>query len=190
MDIVNKPLEIGNEVTKDLTSGKFYKNPLFYSFTGYLLLLIAAKVFINKDTFNRYVFGENDKLSFGDLFTYPYGLDTPQNIIKTFISNPIIVYLSLFTLFLQAFVDINSNGRKVYFYASMVSLIMIVFILLVHVAVVRLIIKPETIQVSDKFPGKKNNNTYADLYRGHWITLFIISPLYAFIVVYAFRKLG
>lgn len=178
------------DVGSDVVSVKFYKSPALYIFLAYVVLLIGIKFYMNKNTLDSYLLGANRDLGLGDLFSFPYGVDSPENIIKTMISNPYIIYLLAFSIMYPAFMEIKKTGAKPFMYGAAVSYIMIVVLFLIHVGIVRFVIDPKTIEVNPDFPGKRKGRTYAELYRGHWLSLFIFSPIYAFTVVYLARKLG
>ena len=198
MDSVTQPLQDGvsgivntvKSVGDDVVSVEFYKSPALYILLTYVGILIGLKFYMNKNTLNSYLFGSNKDLGLGDLFSFPYGINSPENIIKTMISNPYIIYLFVFTIMYPGFMEIKKTGSKPFMYGVAVSSIMVIGLFLLHVGINKFFVNPETIEVSPQFPGKKTGRTYAELYRGHWISLFIFSPIYAFLVVYLARKLG
>lgn len=198
MDSVTQPLQSGvsgivntvKSVGDDVVSVEFYKSPALYILLTYVGILIGLKFYMNKNTVDSYLFGSNKDLDLFDLFSFPYGINSPENIIKTTISNPYIIYLFVFTIMYPGFMEIKKTGSKPFMYGVAVSSIMVIVLFLLHVGITKFFVNPETIQVPPQFPGKKTGRTYAELYRGHWISLFIFSPIYAFLVVYLARKLG
>lgn len=198
MDSVTQPLQSGvsgivntvKSVGDDVVSVEFYKSPALYIFLTYVGILIGLKFYMNKNTLDSYLLGANKDLDLGDLFSFPYGINSPENIIKTMVSNPYIIYLFVFTIMYPGFMEIKKTGSKPFMYGVAVSSIMVIVLFLLHVGINKLFVNPETIEVPPQFPGKKTGRTYAELYRGHWISLFIFSPIYAFLVVYLARKLG
>ena len=198
MDSVTQPLQSGvsgivntvKSVGDDVVSVEFYKSPALYIFLTYVGILIGLKFYMNKNTLDNYLLGANKDLDLGDLFSFPYGINSPENIIKTMISNPYIIYLFVFTIMYPGFMEIKKTGSKPFMYGVAVSSIMVIVLFLLHVGITKFFVNPETIEVPPQFPGKKTGRTYAELYRGHWISLFIFSPIYAFLVVYLARKLG
>lgn len=198
MDSVTQPLQSGvsgivntvKSVGDDVISVEFYKSPALYILLTYVGILIGLKFYMNKNTVDSYLLGANKDLDLFDLFSFPYGINSPENIIKTMISNPYIIYLFVFTIMYPGFMEIKKTGSKPFMYGVAVSSIMVIGLFLIHVGINKFFVNPETIQVPPQFPGKKTGRTYAELYRGHWISLFIFSPIYAFLVVYLARKLG
>ena len=198
MDSVTQPLQSGvsgivntvKSVGDDVVSVEFYKSPALYIFLTYVGILIGLKFYMNKNTLDNYLLGANKDLDLGDLFSFPYGINSPENIIKTMVSNPYIIYLFVFTIMYPGFMEIKKTGSKPFMYGVAVSSIMVIVLFLLHVGITKFFVNPETIEVPPQFPGKKTGRTYAELYRGHWISLFIFSPIYAFLVVYLARKLG
>ena len=198
MNTITKPLQEGvsgvvktvKNVGDDVVSVEFYKSPALYIFLVYVAVLIGIKLYMNENTLNTYLFGINKDVSIPELFAYPYGVDTPEDIIKTIVSNPYIIYLLVFTIMYPGFMEIKKTGSKPFLYGAAVSYIMIIILFLIHVAVIRFIVDPKTIQLDVNYPGKKTGRTYSGIYRGHWLSLFIFSPIYAFTVVYLARKLG
>jgi hypothetical protein len=137
-----------------------------------------------------FFFGNNTDLSFIDLYTYPYGIKEPQNIIKTVVSNPIILFGTIFTLLYPSLMNVNKPGSQPFYYAAMMAIIMVIILFMIHVAVFKFIVKPETIEIPSEFAVKKRTgHTYADLYKGHFVSLFIFSPIYSFVLIYLARKL-
>ena len=189
-NIANAPINVITNVSKDITSTAFYKSPVFYTFVLYVGLLICIYFYFRGAVLTTYLFGKNKNMGILDLFEYPYGVKEPENIIKTFVSNPFIIYGLLFTILYPSFMDVKKPGNQPYFYAAIMSTIMIIFLFLIHVAIVKYIVNAETIEVSDEYDINKTGNTYSQLYKGHWILLFVLSPLYAFTLVYMARKLG
>ena len=59
--------------------------------------------------------------------------------------------------------DVKKPGNQPYFYAAMMSTIMIIFLFLIHVVIVKYIVNAETIEVSDEYDIKKTGNTYSQL---------------------------
>jgi hypothetical protein len=198
MDSVTQPLQSGvsgivntvKSVGDDVVSVEFYKSPALYILLTYVGILIGLKFYMNKNTVDSYLLGANTDLDLFDLFSFPYGINSPENIIKTMISNPYIIYLFVFTIMYPGFMEIKKTGSKPFMYGVAVSSIMVIGLFLLHVGITKFFVNPETIKVPPQFPGKKTGRTYAELYRGHWISLFIFSPIYAFLVVYLARKLG
>ena len=203
MENITKPVQDGvsgvvntvKGVGEDVVSVKFYKSPALYIFLAYVAVLIGLKFYMNENTLNTYLYGDNKDLSIFDLFSYPYGVETPENIIKTSVLNPYILYLFAFTIMYPAFMEIKKNGSKPFLYGAAVSTGMVIGLFLIHVALHKTLVDPKTIEISPGFSSKqtgskKEGRTYSQLYRGHWMTLFIFSPIYAFIVVYLARKLG
>ena len=112
--IASAPVTVLGNVGNDITGTSFYTNPLFYTFVGYLVLLIVGYMY-TKQGLHKYLFGPNSDLSVTDLLSYPYGISSPPAIIKTFVSNPIILFSVLFTLFSTNMVDVNAPGVAPYF---------------------------------------------------------------------------
>ena len=186
--IAAAPGTVVENMGKDITGTSFYTNPVFYTFVGYLALLMGGYLYM-KQGFHHYLFGSNSKLSVTDLLSFPYGVSSPQTIIKTATSNPIILFGVLFTVLYPSVMDANNPGSLPYFYAAIMAIMMIILLFIVHSLLVKWVIKPETIVVGKEFDVHKKNNTYSTLYKGHWVTLFLIAPIYAFTLVYITRKL-
>ena len=186
--VTSAPTNIVSGITSDVTGTKFYKSPVFYSWVIYVGVLIGIYVSM-RGHLKTFFFGNNTDLSFTDLYIYPYGIREPQNIIKTVVSNPIILFVTIFTLFYPSLMNVNKPGSQPFYYAAMIAIIMVVILLMIHVAVFKFIVKPETIEIPSEFAVKKRKgNTYADLYKGHWVSLFAFSPIYAFVLIYLARK--
>lgn len=187
--VVSAPTNVVSGIKTDLSGTKFYKSPVFYTWVIYVGVLIGIYISM-RGHLKTYFFGNNTDLSFIDLYIYPYGIREPPNFIKTFISNPIILFATIFTLFYPSLMDVNKPGSQPFYYAAMIAIIMVIFLFIIHVAIVRFIVKPETIEIPSEFAVKKRKgNTYAQIYKGHWVSLFAFSPIYAFIMVYLARKL-
>ena len=198
MNDVTQPIQDGvagvvdtvKSVGEDVVSVKFYKSPALYILLAYICLLVGARLTMGRSAVNSYIFEQNKTMGLMDLFTYPYGLKSPEAIIKTMLSNPYILYLFMFTILYPGFMEIKKTGTKPFMYGVAVSTFMVIFLFLIHVGVYKILVDPKKVELGEGFPGKKSGRTYAQLYRGHWISLFIFSPIYAFIVVYLARKLG
>ena len=187
--VTSAPTNMVSGITSDVTGTKFYKSPVFYTWVIYVGVLIGIYVSMHGHL-KTYFFGNNTDLSFIDLYTYPYGIKEPQNIIKTVVSNPIILFGTIFTLLYPSLMNVNKPGSQPFYYAAMMAIIMVIILFMIHVAVFKFIVKPETIEIPSEFAVKKRTgNTYADLYKGHWVSLFSFSPIYAFVMVYLARKL-
>ena len=86
--------------------------------------------------------------------------------------------------------DVNKPGSQPFFYAAMIAIIMVVILLMIHLVIVKFVVKPETIEIPSEFAvNKRKGNTYAEIYKGHWVSLFVFSPIYAFVLIYLARKL-
>ena len=178
-------------VDSNISTFKFYKSPVFYSFTIYVISLIIYYLTSDPITIKEYIFGDTymqeSSIQVSKLFTYPYGLSSVPNIIKTLVSNPIILYLLLFSLLLFSnIVDINKEGYKPYFYSGMFNYIFIIILYLVHVFVINYIIKPKNMD----FRPKPKDVSYASLYKTQWLVLLILSPIYMCVLLYSMRKLS
>ena len=200
MNNVTQPIQAGvsgvvntvKSVGDDVVSVKFYKSPALYVFLTYVIILTVyynslSKVYKEKGLFGS-KFMNNDSLNVYALLTYPYGFKTVPNIIKTILGTPISLYLIFFTVLFPSLMKVEKTGSSPFYYSVMVSYAIMLLLFLLHVAVVRLLIKPKNIEVSDEF-GKKQD-TYNKLYRTQWLLLFFLSPIYSFIIVYLARKLG
>jgi hypothetical protein len=171
------------------TPSKFYKNPVLYVFLLYTVTVTCVYMFYSGT--KSFIFGKNTNLSLVDLLSYPYGLSSPTAIIKSFVSNPIQLFGLLFTLLLPNLVNVTESTYTPYFYGVALAIIMIIILFIIHVTVVRLVIDPKTIVISDKFKvDKKTDESYNNIYRGHWITLFTLAPIYALIQVYVNKKIS
>ena len=164
-----------------------YKDPVLYFVVTYTVLIGCLYYFYKgSKTFilGKNVNNQNKNLSLIDLVSYPYGLSSPQSIIKSFVSNPIQIFGLLFTLLLPNLVDVTESKYKPYFYGLMCGYIMLLILFLIHVAIVRLVIDPKTIVISDSFSvEKKTGETYNNIYRGHWITLVALLPIYSTVII-------
>ena len=159
-----------------------YKDPVLYFVVTYIVLIGCLYYFYKGS--KTFIFGQNKNLSLIDLVSYPYGLSSPQSIIKSFVSNPIQIFGLLFTLLLPNLVDVTESKYKPYCYGLMCGYIMLLILFLIHVAVVRLVIDPKTIVISDSFSvEKKTGETYNNIYRGHWITLVALLPIYSTVII-------
>ena len=159
-----------------------YKDPVLYFVITYIVLIGCLYYFYKGS--KTFIFNQNKKLSLIDLVSYPYGLSSPQSIIKSFVSNPIQIFGLLFTLLLPNLVDVTESKYKPYFYGLMCGYIMLLILFLIHVAIVRLVIDPKTIVISDSFSvEKKTGETYNNIYRGHWITLVALLPIYSTVII-------
>ena len=137
-----------------------------------------------------YLFGNNTSLDIVDIYTFPYGIKEPENIIKNIVSNPIILFGVIFTILYPSILDINKPGIQVYYYSAMMAILCVILLFIIHVAIVKYIIKTETIEISPEFEvNQRQGNSYSTIYKGHWVSLFAFSPLYAFLMVYLSRKL-
>ena len=164
------------------SDSKFYKNPVLYVFLLYTITVTCVYMFYSGT--KSFIFGKNTNLSLLDLLSYPYGINSPQSIIKSFFSNPIQIFGLLFTLLLPNLVDVTESKYKPYFYGLMCGYIMLLILFLIHVAIVRLVIDPKTIVISDSFSvEKKTGETYNNIYRGHWITLVALLPIYSTVII-------
>ena len=187
--VTSAPTNVVSGITSDVTGTKFYKSPVFYTWVIYVGVLIGIYVSMH-DHLKSFLFGNNTDLSFTDLYIYPYGIREPQNIIKTVVSNPIILFGTLFTLFYPSLMDVNKPGSQPFYYAAMMAIIMVIILFMIHVAVFKFVVKPETIEIPSEFAVKKRTgNTYADIFKSHWVSLFVFSPIYAFVLIYLARKL-
>ena len=178
------------DVGSDITTLKFYKSPTFYSFTVYLIVLIVLYVTTDPLTLKDHIFGETfmkgESIEISKLFTYPFGVSSVPNIIKTLVSNPIILYLLFFSLLFSNFIDINKEGYIPYFYSGMFNYIFILLLYLIHVIVINYIIKPETMDIRPK----PKDMSYASLYKTQWLVLLILSPIYMCVLLSSMRKLS
>lgn len=188
-NVASAPVNVISGVGKDITSTPFYKNPILYTFVIYIVLLSGFVVYYKKDNLMKYLFGKNSNISLGGILKFPYGYDKPQNIIKTFFSNPITLYVVLFTVLMTSFVDTTKTGLQPYYYSVMFGVLIQFMLFLAHVGIFKYLIGSETIEVSEEYSIKKKGNTYSTLFRGFWYLLFFLSPIYSFIVVYLSRKL-
>jgi len=163
-------------------SNKYINKYVLYLSVIYTSIIIGVYVFYPR--INIYLFGYKN-ISLVDLLSYPYGMDSPKSIIQTLTSNPIQIFGTLFTLLLPVLVNVTESNYKPYFNSVSLAIIMIITLFIIHVSIVRLIIDPETIMISDKFKvNKKTGESYNNIYRGHWITLLTLSPIYAVVLVY------
>ena len=196
-DIVNNvvdkatttPTNVVSGITNDLIGTKFYKSPVFYSWVIYTCLLLGIYLSMHGHL-KSYLFGNNTSLDLIDLYTFPYGIKKPENIIKNIVSNPIILFGFIFTILYPSILDIHKPGNQVYYYAAMMAILCVIILFIIHVAVVKYIIKTETIEIPSEFDvTQRQGNSYSTIYKGHWVCLFAFSPLYAFFMVYLSRKL-
>ena len=169
-----------------IPESKIYSDPVLYFVITYTVLIGCLYYFYKGS--KTFIFGQNKKLDLIDLVSYPYGINTPQSIIKSFFSNPIQIFGLLFTLLLPNLIDVNESKYKPYFYGLMCGFITLLILFLIHVAIVRLVIDPKTIVISDSFKvEKKTGESYNNIYRGHWIVLVALLPIYSTLIV-LFKK--
>ena len=169
-----------------IPESKIYSDPVLYIVITYTVLIGCLYYFYKGS--KTFIFGQNKKLDLIDLVSYPYGINTPQSIIKSFFSNPIQIFGLLFTLLLPNLIDVNESKYKPYFYGLMCGFITLLILFLIHVAIVRLVIDPKTIVISDSFKvEKKTGESYNNIYRGHWIFLVALLPIYSTLIV-LFKK--
>ena len=100
-------------------------------------------------------------------------------------------YLVIYTLFFTSIVDPSQESRQAYFYAIMVSYLVLLILFSLHVGIFNVIAGPEDVNIELEL-GDQNNikKTYESFYRTQWILLLFLSPIYVFILMYVFRKLG
>lgn len=175
----------------NVTDIKFYKNPVLYLFSGYILFLVVSYMIMSKSVINNYVYSnkfrdENGNIKWLDILIYPHGINSVSDIIKTIFTGPIILYVFIFTIIYPSLIQIKP-GVSTYFYLAMVNYFILTMIFMVHVFIINKIISIESIKISSDMDTDKVR-TYGSIYRTQWVLLLFLSPIYAFIILYINKK--
>tara|TARA_B100000035_G_C20992468_1_gene550878 strand:+ start:287 stop:913 length:627 start_codon:yes stop_codon:yes gene_type:complete len=191
-----------NNISNDFKTIKFYKSPAFYTFIIYVILIILFVFFIDNPK-KKYLFGDiymdkQYKIQWSKFLTVPYGYNTPKNIILSLSTNPSILYSLLFTILLPNIVDVKYPSSKPFFSGVLVSIVIIIILYIIHMILLKYIFKfknddnkiDDKINKDDKIKINKltKDNYYSEIYQGQWLLLLFLSPIYAMILVYIFRK--
>jgi hypothetical protein len=182
---MNSLSNIVKNIINDLTNVNFYKKKQFIVFISYILILLYIYIF-EYNLIRYYIFGKNKQLNISDLFFYPLGTD---EILTTIFTNPIQIFTLLFAIILPFFIDIKKNNFKQYCYAAILSFVITTILLIIHSSIFKMFIDSSNIDISEEYKVNKKNKTYNSLYGSQWMLLYIISPIYSFIILYFQNKL-
>ena len=186
---------VAKGITDDVIQLKFYKNPVFISFSIYILIIFGFYFNMNNNVKNSYIFSdkfrsETNDISWKNILYYPYDpSSSTSSLIKVILTPPIMWYLVIFTLFFTSIVDPSQASRQAYFYAIMSSYLVLLILFALHIGIFNFIVKPITVDVELNLEGN-GIKTYESFYRTQWVLLTFLSPIYVFCLMYAFRKLG
>lgn len=180
-------------VTSDITSVKFYKSPVFYTWITYCTIIVVFYMTTGNTTKNNYIFSnkfrdDQGNVAWTDILIYPYGVSTVPNIIKSMFTGPIPLYLLFFTMLFTSVIDVTNGNIQPYFYGIMASYFVLFIIFMIHVLTINKFIGPKNISIPTNMK-KDKDVTYGALYRTQWILLLFLSPFYALMVSYIARKL-
>ena len=184
---MNSLSNIFKNIINDLTNIKFYKKKQFIVFISYILILSYIYVF-EYDLIKYYILGKNKQLTISDLFFYPIGKNNINQILTSLFTNPIQIFTLLFAIILPFFIDIKKNNFKQYCYTTVISFILTTILLIIHSSIFKMFIDPNNIDISEEYKANKTK-TYTSLYGSQWMLLYIISPIYSFIIFYFQNKL-
>ena len=182
---MNPLSNIVKNIINDLTNVNFYKKKQFIVFISYILILLYIYIF-EYDLIKYYIFGKNKQLTISDLFFYPLGTN---KILTSLFTNPIQIFTLLFAIVLPFFIDIKKNNFKQYCYTGILSFILTTILLILHSSIFKMFIDKNEIDISEEYKVDKKNRTYNSLYGSQWMLLYIISPIYSFIIFYFQNKL-
>lgn len=185
---MNSLSNIFKNIINDLTNIKFYKKKQFIVFISYILILLYIYIF-EYDLIKYYILGKNNNnLTISDLFFYPIGSNSSSKILTSLVTNPIQIFTLLFAIILPFFIDIKKNNFKQYCYTAILSFILTTILLIIHSSIFKMFIDPNNIDISEEYKANKTK-TYSSLYGSQWMLLYIISPIYSFIIFYFQNKL-
>ena len=197
MEGVTNTVAVAQGVTDDVIQLNFYKNPVFISFSIYILIIFGLYFNMSNNVKNNYIFSDKFRTSTNNIFWkyilyYPYDPNSSTgSLIKVILTPPIMWYLVIYTLFFTSIVDPSQASRQAYFYAIMASYLVLLILFTIHVGIFNNIVSPENVDIELEL-GDQNNvkKTYESFYRTQWVLLLFLSPIYVFILMYIFRKLG
>jgi hypothetical protein len=185
---MNPLSNIFKNIINDLTNIKFYKKKQFIVFISYILILLYIYIF-EYDLVKYYILGKNKRLTISDLFFYPIGNNDITQLLTSLFTNPIQIFTLLFAIILPFFIDIKKNNFKQYCYTVILSFVLTTILLILHSSIFKTFIDPNSIDISEEYKVNKKNRTYNSLYGSQWMLLYIISPIYSFIIFYFQNKL-
>ena len=194
-DTAANTASVAKGITDDVIQFKFYKNPVFISFSIYILIIFGFYFNMSNNVKNSYIFSdkfrsETNDISWKHILYYPYDpSSSTSSLIKVILTPPIMWYLVIFTLFFTSIVDPSQASRQAYFYAIMSSYLVLLILFALHVGIFNGIVPPTTVDVELKL-NDNDIKTYESFYRTQWVLLTFLSPIYVFSLMYVFRKLG
>jgi len=185
---MNPLSNIVKNIINDLSNVSFYKKKQFIVFISYILILLYIYIF-EYDLVKYYILGKNKQLTISDLFFYPIGSNSSSKILTSLFTNPIQIFTLLFALILPLFINIKKNNFKQYCYTFIFSFILISILLTIHSSIFKMFMDSNSIDISEEYKVDKKNKSYNLLYGSQWMLLYIISPIYSFIIFYFQNKL-
>jgi len=189
-DTAQGTINVATGVKDDIIQLDFYKNPIFISFSIYIIVIFGIYFNMGKSQKNRVIYNNIFRDSAGiihwlDILKYPY------SGMNGYIRSPILLYLLLGIFFTVITIDPLQKRNQAYFYSVMFSYLFIVVLFTIHVIIFNVILSPEKASIELRLGDQdKVKKTYGTFYRTQWILLLAFSPIIIAIVIYIIRKLN
>lgn len=196
-DTAQGSIDVAEGVKDDIIQLDFYKNPIFITFSIYIIVILGIYFNMSNTTKNKLVFSDkfrdsNDDIHWADIIYYPYDFSKSlSNKIKIVISSPILLYLMLGIYLTVTAIDPLQKRHQAYFYSIMFSYLFIVILFAIHIIIFNFIISPEKTNIELRLgDSEKVQKTYASFYKTQWILLIVFVPIILSLVIYIIRKLN